>query len=165
MRNRNVNLTILGIILICLGIVSNNLSGILLTNENIYNDNETNLKTAGYWVISPIIIDGNSSWETANSTYDWITGSGTWIDPYVIENVTIDGGYSDSCILIRNSNVYFIIRNCTVYHSGGNSGDAGIVLDNVNKGILYNNTCSDNYNGIYFSNNCDNNTILGNKRL
>ena len=54
MRNRNINLTILGILLICLGIVSNNLSGILLTNDNVYNNNETNLKSAGD-EISPTI--------------------------------------------------------------------------------------------------------------
>ncbi|KKL24701.1 hypothetical protein LCGC14_2412700, partial [marine sediment metagenome] len=108
-----------------------------------------NPKKSGYWIVSPIIIDGNSGWETASSTYDWITGSGTWIDPYIIENVRIDGGYSDSCILIRNSNVYFIIRNVTVYHSGAGSQDAGIVLNSVNKGTLTNNSFSDNYNGVY----------------
>ena len=47
MRNRNVNLTILGIILICLGIVSNNLSGILLTNDISHNINEINIKPSG----------------------------------------------------------------------------------------------------------------------
>ena len=118
-------------------------------SETLKNNNEPELKIAGYWIVSPIIINGNSGWETASSTYDWITGSGTWIDPYIIENVRIDGGYSDSCILIRNSNVYFIIRNVTVYHSGAGSQDAGIVLNSVNKGTLTNNSFSDNYNGVY----------------
>ena len=108
-----------------------------------------NPKKSGYWIVSPIIIDGNSGWETASSTYDWITGSGTWIDPYIIDNVTIDGGYSDSGILIKNSNVYFIIRNVTVYHSGAGSQEAGIVLNSVSNGILTNNNFSDNYNGVY----------------
>ena len=47
MKYKKFNLTILGILLISLGIVSNNLSGILLTNDNVHNNNETNLKSAG----------------------------------------------------------------------------------------------------------------------
>jgi len=136
MRNRNIKITILGILLICLGIVSNNLSGILLTNESIYNDNETNLKNAGYWIVSPFTIDGNSGWETINSTYDWCSGSGTYDDPYIIENITIDGGGSGNCISINNTNEYFKIRNCNFTNA-----HCGIWIRNTLNGEI-NNTIS-----------------------
>jgi hypothetical protein len=47
MKYKKFNLTIIGILLICLGIVSNNLSGILLTNEDFYNDSEININPSG----------------------------------------------------------------------------------------------------------------------
>ena len=47
MKYKKFNLTILGILLISLSIVSNNLSGILLTNNNVHNINEINIKPSG----------------------------------------------------------------------------------------------------------------------
>ncbi|MFW9866750.1 MAG: nitrous oxide reductase family maturation protein NosD [Candidatus Thorarchaeota archaeon] len=127
------------------------------------NDNN-NLKTATYWNLtgSPILIDDSNSsrdWAYTEANYDWCSGSGTIGDPYIIENVTIDGQYSTSCIEIRNSNVYFEIRNCTLYQGGYYLSlfdpDAGIRLDHVTNGVLANNNCSSNiYDGIYlFSSN------------
>jgi len=108
---------------------------------------------------------------------------------YIIENVTIDASSSPtgSAILIENSNVNFIIRNCTLYNAGTGPRNAGIMLGNVNNGIIYNNTCSNNGrygmmlywgsdnnsifenvlknnqgSGIYFSQNCINNKITNN---
>ena len=103
-----------------------------------------NLKIANYWNLTgtPIYIDdtdvGTYDWATINATYDWCNGSGTQVDPYIIENVTIDGQNSGNCIEIRYSNVYFIIRNCTLYN--GNS--IGIYLYQVRNGKIFNNTCS-----------------------
>ncbi len=44
------------------------------------------------------------------------TGSGTEEDPYVIEGITIDSEDSeeDYCISIEDSEIFFIIRNCTI---------------------------------------------------
>ncbi|MFX1503824.1 MAG: nitrous oxide reductase family maturation protein NosD [Promethearchaeota archaeon] len=122
------------------------------------NDN-SNLKTATYWKLtgSTILIDDSNSsrdWAYTEANYDWCSGSGTIGDPYVIENVTIDGQYSRSCIEIRNSNVHFEIRNCTLYHGGYYLSifdpDAGIRLDHVTNGVLVNNNCSYNiYDGIH----------------
>jgi len=57
------------------------------------------------------------------------TGSGTYSDPHVIEDLIIDDGSSGNYIWIENSNVYFKIENFTVYNAIVWS-DAGIKLNN-----------------------------------
>ncbi len=117
---------------------------------------EKNLKSSGFWNLTgtPISIDDDNhskNWSITAATYDWCSGSGTLNDPYLIENVTIDGQGLGSCITIRNSDEYFIIRNCTLNNSGSNPDtDGGIKLEGVDHGKLINNSCSDNNgNGIY----------------
>ena len=100
--------------------------------------------------LSPLVIDesgnGNFTWEEASSK-GWCKGSGTWIDPYIIENVSINGQNTFSCIEIRASNRHFIIRNCKFYN-----GSTGIKLTNATNGLLLINNCSNNIgNGIYLS--------------
>ncbi|MFX0022090.1 MAG: NosD domain-containing protein [Candidatus Hermodarchaeota archaeon] len=101
----------------------------------------------------PIIIDddvsngeGDYTWEEA-ALQPWCSGSGTELVPFIIEDLTINGGSLQSCLTIRDSNVYFVIRNCTVYNSGSGSFFAGIVLDHTSNGHLINNNCSNN-NGV-----------------
>jgi len=164
MKYKKFNLTILGILLISLGIVSNHLSGILLTSEDIHNKDDFNLKSAGFWNLTgnPILIDNTNpskNWSYSASHYDWCSGSGIWTDPYLIENITIDGQSIGSCIEIRNSNAYFVINNCTLYGSG--TTDYGIYLNYTNNGKIINNNCSVYSGGIYLQNS-NNNTILGN---
>ncbi|MFX0188766.1 MAG: nitrous oxide reductase family maturation protein NosD, partial [Candidatus Hodarchaeota archaeon] len=147
-------------------------------------------KQSDYWPdLDPIEIDDlnpSKNWTTTNQTYDWCIGSGTLNDPYVIKNVIINASGPKFGILINNSrNVYFVIKNCTIFDSGSLDGDAGIRLENTSNGTLINNNCSNNnfgiflYNsrnnsislnnitfneyGISLENNCDNNTIYGNK--
>ncbi|KKN38408.1 hypothetical protein LCGC14_0753850 [marine sediment metagenome] len=87
-------------------------------------------KISGYWVTNFIHIDGN--WSQAVGNYSWVNGDGSWSNPYIIENVTIDASTSPtrSGIIINNSkNDYFIIRNVTVFNAGNVSFDAGIKLD------------------------------------
>ena len=116
---------------------------------------------------SLFIIDGNAkgidahNWTWAEQQ-DWCNGSGTWGDPYVIENLTINGEGSSDCIQIRNSIVYFIIRNCTFYNSGGFPA-SGISLFNVRNGQLINNTSSNNDRFGLELYKCNNNTVSGNK--
>jgi len=144
-------LTILGITAIFLAPYLNKIDIKISSNESF------NLKTAKSWNLtgSPILIDDldpSRDWAYTESNFDWCSGTGTLGDPYVIENVTIDGQYSGSCIEIRNSNAHFIIRNCTLYHSWFVSffdPDAGIKLDQVSNGIIVNNNVSFNvFNGI-----------------
>ena len=136
--------------------------------EDVYKNNKINLETAGYWVLtgSPILIDDSVpaiNWSTTASTYDWCSGSGTWNDPYLIENVTIDGQDTGSCLTILHSKTaYFVIRNCTFFNSETFGGFANLLLDDVNNGLLINNTCYDGTSGIYLDNNSDNHTIVEN---
>jgi len=132
------------------GFTPGNSDDISLANENL------NLSK----ISGKISINGNSGWANAK-TAEICTGNGTQSEPYVIEDLEIDGGGSGSCILIKNSDVYFEIENCTVYNSGG-SPDAGISLSNVTNGELINNTSSFNQgNGINIKT-CENITIGNN---
>ena len=93
----------------------------------------------------------------------WCTGSGTFSDPYIIANLIINGQNVGSCITIRDSDVYFIIRDCMVTNSGYGTYDAGIRLLNTNNGKIIENDISYNKRaGIEFHENCFNNTIVGN---
>lgn len=118
-------------------------------------------KQSGGYTLSFIHVDGN--W-TDTTAYDWCYGQGTWKEPYVIENVTINCGGTGSGIFIQNSNdYYFIIKNCTIFNAGSTSIDAGIKFVNASNGMIYNNTCSYNQNhGILLYTDCNNNTILEN---
>ena len=105
-----------------------------------------------YWLLDPIIIDelgnGNYTWAEAVMK-GWCSGSGLWNDPYIIEKIKVNGYASSSCIEIRNSEEYFIIRNGMFHNSGGGNYDAGIKLDHVINGKLIGNNCSNNNgNGI-----------------
>ena len=112
------------------------------TTEKRDKSNLKCLKKAGYWNLPFIHIDGNWSYTVGN--YTWC--SGTWDNPYTIENVTIDASGSPliyrNGIFIENSKYdFFIIRNCTVYHYLPNMGN-GIMMKNTNNGTLTNNQSS-----------------------
>lgn len=117
------------------------------------NSDDKNLKIS--IITGKIHIDNN--WTVAK-TAGICTGNGTYSEPYIIEDLVIDGGGSGSCILIENSNVSFKIENCTVYNSGPMGSDAGIKLHNINNSQLIKNNCSSNYIGIRLS--YSNNNII-----
>ena len=117
-------------------------------------------QSAGYSE-SFIHVDGN--W-TQTTSKGWCYGDGSWVNPYVIENVTIDASTSPigSGILINNSqNAYFIVRNCTIFNADDGFFDSGIWLENTYNGTLINNNCSSNNQGIYLIN-CERNNITEN---
>jgi len=90
------------------------------------------------------------------------TGSGTYSDPYIIEDYEMDAGGSPTaiCINIENTLKYFRIENCTLYNAGTNT--ASIRFANVSNGkIIGNMIINNNGNGITISNS-ENNTIFGN---
>ncbi len=125
-----------------------------LIDKEINEFDGNNLKNAGFWVLSTLAIDndggGNYTWEQAKAEA-WCSGSGTHADPYVIENVTINGNNLNSCLIIRDSNVYFRIENCTLLNSSKGIYDAGLQLYNVTNGSLIDNDCSSNSLGIRLS--------------
>ncbi|MHA1375597.1 MAG: Loki-CTERM sorting domain-containing protein [Promethearchaeota archaeon] len=153
----------LGILILAI-INGNNFRYGLLTSESIHNNDEINLKSAGFWNLTgnPILIDDtdpSKNWSYTASNYDWCSGSGTWTNPYVIENVTINGQNVGSCIEIRNSNAYFVVNNCTLYSSG--TTNYGIYLNYTNNGKIINNNCSVYYFGMFLDRS-NNITVLGN---
>ena len=149
------------IILIALGIF---IAFSILNNDNLNfntgNSDEINLDNE-YIETSAVsgIIHIDNNWTAAKGALI-CTGNGIYSDPYVIEDFVIDGEFSESCILIENSDVYFKIENCTVYNSAVTI-EAGIRLINVSNSQLINNNCSSNRRGIFLYSS-DNNTISGN---
>ena len=161
-KSKIIILTTLGILFALSPIITTNLSFFMANSnksseysDDISLDNDS-LKLAK--ISGKIHIDNN--WSAAEAA-EICTGNGTYSEPYVIEDLVIDGGGSGSCIEIENSDVFFKIENCTVYNSGGNSSDAGIRLSYVNNSQFNNNNCSSNYNGICLSDSHYNN-ISGN---
>ena len=180
-------------------IINNKFGRDLLRNDNenndkTYDDKDPGLKSAAYFPLTSTIhiddLDPNLNWGKTAADNDWCNGSGTWNDPYIIEDIVINGQEKDSCILIENSNIaFFRIENCTLYNSGDEylySEEAGIKLFNTSNGFLTNNNCSrnniygiilressnitlsanfanKNANGIVFQDTCINNTIIGNE--
>ncbi|MFX1503637.1 MAG: NosD domain-containing protein, partial [Promethearchaeota archaeon] len=103
-----------------------------------------------------IYINGNSGWIDFKNDGN-CTGEGTYSEPYVIEDLVIEGVGSGSYIIIENSDVYFKIENCTI--SGASV--SGIRLSNVTNSLLNNNTLNNNDNGITLIGS-NYNTISGN---
>jgi len=110
------------------------------------------------YIVNLIYIDDSISayrWSKIVTENDWCSGTGTDYDPYIIKNVVVDGNYSNRCIEIRNSNVYFIIENCKFFNSGPDWSGDGIYLENVQNGQIISNNCSNNTaSGIHLKN-CD----------
>jgi parallel beta-helix repeat protein len=118
------------------------------------------------WVLSenPTIDEsgaGNFTWIEAESMLAWVTGSGSWSEPYLISglqiNVSASTSGDGSGIRISDSHdVYFTIRNCSI--TNANIGSVaepvsnyyefagGIHLINCSKGFIDNNTCDGGLN-------------------
>ncbi|MFX0103378.1 MAG: NosD domain-containing protein [Candidatus Hodarchaeota archaeon] len=90
------------------------------------------------------------------------SGNGTALDPYIIENYTIDAGGSGTGIEIRNVDLYLIIRNCTIFNSGSGSLDSGIYLYACSNITIINCTIYDNSIGIFLYSGSDDNAIIDN---
>ncbi len=143
-----------------------------IKTENLKTSNqEVEIPIASdYFNLLPITINGSSTgigahnWTWAVSQ-DWCSGSGLWGDPYIIENVSISNN-SYNAIAIYNSNVYFIIRNCTLARQYGSITLAGIKLYNVNNSQIINNDFTGcESTGILLEKTCTNNTIKDNDLL
>ncbi len=88
------------------------------------------------------------------------TGSGSFSDPYKIQNYEITG-WNDYGIKITDSEEYFIISGCTL-DGELNDGQYGIRLTNVTNGRIMNNVCSNRYYTGIYAYLCNNNTFSGN---
>ncbi len=143
------------------------LMDISIFNDNLGNNNKATLKSSGYWVISPFIID-----DDGGAGITWAQAAGQpWCNyiggVYVIENVTVNAGNIGDAIKVEDSAVPFRIENCTVYNAQGSAGMAGLKLINVDNGQIINNNLSNNQgHGMIFwgstNNNVSGNTINSN---
>ncbi len=108
-----------------------------------------------------IIISSNADF----SSQGW-PGSGTPADPFIIE--WLDLTHYDTCISIRNTDVYFEIRNCLIsFPSVYSSPEEGIHFVTVMHGTIFNCIIEQHYVGVslYNSGNCIlyNNTVINNR--
>jgi len=183
-----ISITISACLFIFFILLNNHMNSNLIYSESATTTNKENdlimLKSAN-WVLSPFIIDdtgnGNYTWAEA-SLEEWCSGSGTWNNPYTIENISINGNNMKTCIEITDSSAHFTIKNSTFYNSGtleplirlertnngifynnslSNSQEAGIHLFNSNSTTIYNNTITNCLWGVYFGQS-SNNTLSKN---
>ena len=149
----------------------------MMINININNISEKHTKSSqNTAILSP---ESSDFWEMSNITIDddgGTYGSLTWAEAetkewcikvggvYLIENITINAGFSGDGILIKDSNAPFIIRNCTVKFAQGSAYDyGGIKLNNTNNGTITKSDFSHNQGtGILLVNTCQNITISNN---
>ncbi len=161
MKKINQSKVVVSLLLVGLYIFSCNS---LMTESSSQDQESREFSTLKTSAIGPITIDDtdpSKNWSKTANDYGWCSGSGKWQDPYIIKNITVNAGGGAYGILIKNSKVYFTIRNCTVHDAI--IGD--ISLNNVGNGTIVNNTCtdtSDYVKGIELWTNCDNNTIVNN---
>ena len=124
-------------------------------NNNI-KDNDEKLKISANH--DTIFIDGNNMFANNASSESWI-GNGTYSNPYIIENYEIIASIRHG-IEIRNTDVYFIIRNVTII-DGRSNYNHGFYFNNVTNGELINYTANNNTTG-FLLRNSNNNTLTGN---
>ena len=152
------------IFIIALGIVITFSTFIFIDLNSITGNRDKNSVQEGNLEISAVSgkIHIDNNWTDA-MVAGICTGSGTETDPYIIEDLIIDGNDSGSYILIENSDVYFKIENCTLYNSklAIVEENEGIMLNNVQNGQLINNNCSYNSIGINIISS-DSNDVLEN---
>ena len=119
------------------------------------------------WQTEKIVIDDNGggdfTWSQAKKNLAWCKGSGVREDPYLIEKITINGNRAGNCIEIRDSSIFFTIRDCTFFNASSGMNDSGIKLYRTSNGTLINNNCSNNqYSGITLYDQCQFNNIMNN---
>ncbi|MEW6069364.1 MAG: right-handed parallel beta-helix repeat-containing protein, partial [Candidatus Thermoplasmatota archaeon] len=89
---------------------------------------------------APIFVEGNQNFTYENGV---TSGSGTATDPYIIENWKINATTANG-IEIRNTNAFFVIRNCEIYGKPYFS----IYLCNVTHGNIENITSYGHVRGV-----------------
>ena len=121
--------------------------------------NKLKVFTSNFWVLTGDSIHIDNNWTATATMFDWCSGNGTYRNPYLIENVTINCLGSSYGIEIINSSEFFIIRNCTILNSSLEG--FGISLTHVNNSKIIANNCSFNGGGIALGG-CYNNSISNN---
>lgn len=104
---------------------------------------------------SPIRIIGNEQFTEENGVTG---GSGTVDDPYIIENwLIVSDGSASQGIFINNTDVYFIIRNCTIRgFQHPTDYRQGITLSEVTNGVIQDTKVNESATGIYLGYSAEN---------
>ena len=124
----------------------------LNTLESFTYYGEEDLHKSVIWDLtnSPIFIDNSdpeNNWDKLVLENQWITGSGTSGDPYLIKDIFISSE-DTNCIEIYNSDVYFIIANSYIHTSNYELG-IGVYFFNVSNGFLMHSEITNNvYHGV-----------------
>ena len=131
------------------------LFGISISQIGEINSSSSSPKASQITELSYVIrIDNN--WTETVAMYDWCTGSGTELDPYIIQGINISIGDQGPSIVIEDSAEHFIIRNCsfsnvefyyltaTFHHSYY----AGIYLEKAESGLIENCTFTNVFTGV-----------------
>ncbi len=106
--------------------------------------------------------DPSYNWSVTAANNSWLTGSGTFLDPYVIEGLYIDAGGLGGMISIWNSDKFFIIRNNWFNYSGPYGHDNGVLLQFAKNGVIENNIFTYTHIGVLAELLCDNTIISDN---
>ena len=115
-------------------------------------------KQKSYTPHDPISINGNAGFTSQAVSEGW-AGDGTEGNPYIIKNYDINASSAHG-IKIRNTNAYFIIRNCVIHDGYGVYPHYyGIYFYNVQNGKIDNVTSYNNNYGVYLYYSSNNNTI------
>lgn len=109
--------------------------------------------------------DPSYNWNITASSNSWLTGNGTSVDPYVIENLYFDGEGIGGLIYIRNSDKFFIIKNNWFDNSGPNEFDTGVLLAYSENGIVTNNIFTYVHRGVEMHALSSNNIVSNNYML
>ena len=146
-------------------------------SEEDFSINSSDLPKASDYLFnltgSKIFIDDSDpeyNWAKTKNDYPWCSGSGTWSDPYVIENVYIDGLgsiaptpdkiHSENCLSVYSSTVPFVVKNCWFHNAGDWEYNSGVYLRTVRNGLIYNCSITYCHEGIYIDWYSENNTAL-----
>jgi parallel beta-helix repeat protein len=165
--NQQKSLIILGLMLIVGFFGLNNIGYLGNASSDSYDQNMIigDLKTSGtYKNITIDNLPGSSNnWAWAEKQV-WCSGSGTLMDPYIIEGYILNMSMSIDGLKISNShNKHFVIRNCTFKWNGVTNSIpmTGIDLFNTTDGLIIDNLIYHLGYGIVLED-CENINIVGN---
>lgn len=103
-----------------------------------------------------LIIKNNTNFHEKSIKHNW-SGNGTEDEPYIISSYHFNMDKTQTAIFIENTNVHFIIKKCNITNSS-----CGIVLSEVENGIIQDNKFYNDNCGVRLSNS-DNNLVEKNE--
>lgn len=110
----------------------------------------------------PIHINGNDEFDLAHGVS---SGNGSAANPFVIEGWSIDGRTAGYCIMVKNTSVHFVVRNCRLHGSMGGNGGVGISLINTSWGVFTGNTLWSMATALTLDEDTSDNVFYGNNFL